>query len=56
VTVLDIGVLGPLELADFQDFTHLSASGRAKVSMRLGARLAASPARGPATAARPPAR
>lgn len=40
VTLLDIGALGPLSLDDFQDFTHLSASGRAKVSARLGVSLA----------------
>lgn len=33
--------LGPLELSDFQDFTHLSESGRAKVSRRVAERVAA---------------
>lgn len=32
--------LGPLDLADFQDFTHLSDSGRAKVTARVAERLA----------------
>ena len=34
---IDQSRLGPLEASDFQDFTHLSESGRAKVSRRLAA-------------------
>jgi hypothetical protein len=37
---VEAGELGPLELADFQDFTHLSEAGRAKVSRRVAERVA----------------
>ncbi len=39
INLVDAPELGPLELSDFQDFTHLADPGRAKVSARLAERV-----------------